>query len=72
MACFGAPTRKPTMLLTNNPAAQNLLKHKVKKNKRARKVKSTTTKRYRDKYGRMRFCGTPQLKRSQILVGTLH
>ena len=55
------------MILTNSMAAAKLLR-KRKKHMRLQTGMTPTTKRYRDKRGKLRFCGTPRLKKSQTLV----
>ena len=65
MSAFGGPSLKPTMLLTNNAGLRPLAQQSAK-NKRA-PCKDRTTKRYLDKQGVTRFCGTAKLKASQPL-----
>ena len=57
---------KPTMVITNNKAFWALDVGKLSRKKR--KGARPTTKRYQDKSGKARFCGTKRLKESQILV----
>ena len=66
MRNFLSPTMKPTMIISNTSFFGELDKGPVSK-QRKRRAK-TTTKRYQDKGGRVRFCGTPALKSSQRLV----
>ena len=65
MRRFGAETMKRTMILTNHPALGRLRGKSGRALRRS--TLKRTTKRYRDRQGRSRFCGTRMLKQSQNL-----
>lgn len=73
MKNFGAPTLKPTMLLTNSSTLCNFQCgtgcKKVGSRARKPKVCRSLCRRYLDRQGRPRFVGTRKLKGSQFLGG---
>lgn len=66
MRNYLSPTMKPTMVLGNNPAFGALDLGPVPRGRKKRA--KTTTRRYKDKNGKMRYCGTSSLKQSQKLA----
>ena len=65
MRHYGAPSVKPTMIITNNKTFWALNPGKLSRSKR--RGTKPTTRRYRDSNGKPRFSGTSRLKESQTL-----
>ena len=65
MRHYGAPSMKPTMVVTNQRVLADLDLGPVPKRKR--KAAKATTKKYTDGGGKPRFSGTKRLKASQKL-----
>ncbi len=65
MRSYLSPSMKPTMVITNQNILGALDAGPVPE--RLKKRSKPTTKRYRDRHGKIRFAGTSSLKQSQIL-----
>ena len=66
MRNYNSPTMKPTMVVTNNGTFKDLDLGPVPRGKRRRA--KTTTRRYTDSNGQLRYVGTSSLKESQSLA----
>ena len=67
MAHYGSTTAKRHYLFANTPVVSQLDRGKLVGWKKVEKNKQTA-KRYRDSTGKLRYQGTSQLKKTQILV----
>ena len=67
MAHYGSATAKRHYMFANNPAVSQLDRGKLVGWKRVEENRQTAV-RYRDTSGKLRFKGTGQLKKTQILV----
>ena len=67
MAHYGSSTAKRHYLFANNPVVSQLDRGKLVGWKKVGENKQTAV-RYRDTSGKLRFKGTSQLKKTQILV----
>lgn len=65
MRNYNSPTMKPTMVIANDSNFMALDLGPVPKGKKKRS--QSTTRRYLDAEGNARYCGTSDLKRSQML-----